>query len=456
MSGTVFFGQIIHSKSFDELEIFPNGFIAVVDGIILEIGDQSKFNSWNHPAKPNLTKEYLSKHEFLMPGFIDCHIHAPQMPNIGLGLDKPLLEWLDTYTFPLESQYSDEDFARKIYKKVVKNCLDFGTTTACYFATIHKKASEVLVEECIAQGQRAFVGKVNMNVNAPDFYIETLENSLKDTQNFVDFTLGKGSNLVQPVITPRFAITCDTTLMEGLAAIAKNHDLLIQSHISENLNEISFVKELFPSAGNYANVYKQCGLLTEKTIMAHCCHLENEEIEIFNQTGTSAIHCPTSNTMLSSGLCDVLRIKERRVRVGLGTDISGGNKVGMFDVMRHALGVSQHLSFAKQQEIKGTGKIPPTEKNMSYKPMNYKNVIYLATQGGAESLSIGHKVGNFNPGKEFDALLIDTSKMPIVDYEIQSARPADQEVLDKLEKFIYVGDDRNISKVFVKGVQVKQ
>lgn len=243
--------------------------------------------------------------------------------------------------------------------------------------------------------------------------------------------------------------------MKDLADIAKDHNLLIQSHISENLNEISFVKELFPHAGTYANVYKECGLLTEKTIMAHCCHLENEEIEIFNQTGTAAIHCPTSNSNLSSGLCDVRRIQDRHVRVGLGTDISGGNKVGIFDVMRHALDVSQHLKFMKQQDVKGTGKLAATEKNLNYVPMNYKNVIYLATQGGAESLSIGNKVGNFLPGKEFDALLIDTSMLPIIDYEIKSARSHDEEILDKVEKFIYVGDDRNISKVFVKGVQVK-
>lgn len=243
--------------------------------------------------------------------------------------------------------------------------------------------------------------------------------------------------------------------MRELATIAKAHDLLIQSHISENLNEISFTKELFPQASNYADVYKRCGLLTEKTIMAHCCHLENEEIEIFNQTKTSAIHCPTSNNNLSSGLCDVRRIQERRVRVGLGTDISGGNKVGIFDVMRNALDVSQHLKFMKQQEVKGTGKIATTPMNASYVPMNYKNVIYLATQGGADSLSIGNKVGNFVAGKEFDALLIDTSVMPIVDYELKNTRSEEQKLLEKVQKFIFVGDDRNILKVFVKGDQVK-
>ncbi|XP_063704173.1 guanine deaminase [Culicoides brevitarsis] len=456
MPETVFFGQIIHSKSFDELETISNGFLAVCDGVIQGIGNFEDFESWNHECKSSLQEVHMNKHQFLMPGFIDCHIHAPQMPNIGLGLDKPLLEWLDTYTFPLESKYRDVEFARKIYQKVVRNCLDFGTTTACYFATIHKEASEALVEECISQGQRAFIGKVNMNMNAPDFYIETLHDSVKNTEDFVEFTLGKNNKLVQPVITPRFAITCDESLMKSLAAIAKNHNLLIQSHISENLNEISFVKELFPKAGSYANVYKECGLLTEKTIMAHCCHLENDELDIFRNTGTSAIHCPTSNSNLSSGLCDVRRIQDSSVRVGLGSDISGGNKVGIFDVMRHALDVSQHLKFIKQQEIKGTGKLAPTEKNSTYVPMNYKNVFYLATQGGADSLSIGHKVGNFIPGKEFDALMIDTSLMPIIDYEIESTRKDGNEILDKLEKFIYVGDDRNIIEVYVNGKEVKK
>lgn len=264
----------------------------------------------------------------------------------------------------------------------------------------------------------------------------------------------KDNDLVQPIITPRFAITCDTKLMTCLTKIAQNHDLSIQSHINENLSEIDFVRQLFPNALNYADVYKQHGLLTKKTIMAHCVHMENQEIDIFSETGTSVAHCPTSNNNLSSGLCDVQRIRDHNVEVGLGTDVSGGNKVGIFDVMRKALDVSQSLYFMKTQDVKGVGKMPLNESNSTYKPLNYKNVLYLATLGGARALSLHDKIGDFVTGKDFDALIIDVSKEPIVDYELPS-ESSEKNLLNKIQKFVYVGDDRNILNVFVKGHLLK-
>lgn len=194
--------------------------------------------------------------------------------------------------------------------------------------------------------------------------------------------LSLNNNLVKPIITPRFAITCSETLMKNLADMATRYDLLIQSHMSENVDEVLFVKETFPNAGTYAEVYEKHGLLTNKTIMAHCVHIESDEIDMFKKHETAAIHCPTSNTHLSSGLCDVKRILQKDVKVGLGTDVSGGNKIGIFDVIRHSLEVSQAIKFIKTQDIKGTGKMQVC-KNEVYTPLSYKNGLYLATMGGA-------------------------------------------------------------------------
>jgi len=458
MSGTVFFGQLVDCKSFDELNIVPDGFLAVdIEGKICGIGSHDRYAQWTHPEKNQFTVRQLGPREFMLPGLIDCHIHAPQMPNIGLGLDKPLLEWLDAYTFPLEANYSDAEFARRIYSRVVRHCLRAGTTTACYFATIHRAASEVLVDEAISQGQRAFIGKVSMDQQSPDFYVESLEQSLADNEAFIQYVLAKKCSRVQPVITPRFAITCSETLMNRLAEMAARYNLLIQSHMSENIGEIEFVRELYPAAANYADVYRRHGLLTGRTIMAHCVHIDNDELATFNQCGTAAIHCPTSNTYLSSGLCDVKRIKDKNVKVGLGTDISGGNRVGIFDVIRHSLEVSQALKFVNTQEIKGTGRMP--NANQDYVPMNFKNALYLATAGGAEALCISDKVGTFQIGKEFDALLINTAVEPIIEYDltgtkVEKTNPAGT-LLSLVEKFIYVGDDRNIAEVYVQGKKVK-
>ena len=250
-------------------------------------------------------------------------------------------------------------------------------------------------------------------------------------------------------------------LMMELAKLAKEYNLHIQSHISENLGEIDTVKEFFPENKHYADVYDQANLLTNKCVMAHAVHLRDDEMEVFKQRGTSVAHCPNSNTNLGSGFCDVKRLIKGGVKVGLGTDVSGGNKAGIFDAIRATLEVSHHINFAKKQNIVGTGQITEIddEDNKNYTPINYKQAIYLATLGGAEALAMSDKIGNFAVGKDFDALVIDTDKVPIYKYDLPEAITSQKTPEDKLyemiQKFIYVGDDRNITKVYVKGKTVK-
>lgn len=248
--------------------------------------------------------------------------------------------------------------------------------------------------------------------------------------------------------------------MKKLGELADKYNLPIQSHISENLGEIEAVKDVFPTSSNYADVYDQAKLLTNKCVMAHGVHLEDKEIQLLKTRGTSIAHCPLSNTCLSSGLCDVKRLIAGGVKVGLGTDVSGGNRVGILEVIRAALTCSQHIYIAKNQLIKGTGKIPDsTGDNANYTPIDYKQGIYLATLGGAETLNLDDKIGNFVVGKAFDALLIETDALPIIKFDlpdsINKGKSAEDKFLELVQKFVYVGDDRNISKVFVKGQQVK-
>lgn len=292
------------------------------------------------------------------------------------------------------------------------------------------------------------------------FSEESTEVSINDNVEVIEYVLGKKNVLVKPIITPRFALTCDMDLMKKLGELAEKYNLPIQSHISENLGEIEAVKDVFPTSSNYADVYDQAKLLTNKCVMAHGVHLEDKEIELLNARGTSIAHCPLSNTCLSSGLCDVKRLIAGGVKVGLGTDVSGGNRVGILEVIRAALVSSQHICIAKTQLIKGTGKIPDsTGDNAKYTPIDYKQAIYLATLGGAETLHLDDKIGNFVVGKAFDALLIETDALPIIKYElpdsINKVKSAENKFLELVQKFVYVGDDRNIRKVFVKGREVK-
>lgn len=453
----LFLGSFVHSKSLNELEIIENGFIAVKNGKIVATGKRTAIPDEYLTSMP-ITE--LTKTQFLMPGFVDCHIHAPQYPNLGLGLDLPLLEWLQTYTFPVESTYSDEKFAQTVYNCVVTRTIRCGTTLASYFATNHKSSSIILAEAAGRLGQRALIGKVCSDSSSPDFYIETTADSLQETEDFIQAILKLNTPLVKPIVTPRFALSCSSELLQGLGQLASKYDLHIQSHISENLDEIKAVEGIFQKS--YAKVYEDTQLLTPKCVMAHGVHLSDDELQIFAKTRAAIAHCPTSNTKLRSGFCDVRRLLEANVKVGLGTDVSGGHSASMLLAIQDALNVSHGLNFVKKQHISGTGQIAEINKdcNKKYEPLEYKHALYLATLGGSEALAMDHVCGNFLVGKEFDALLIDASVDPIDYIEIPKTHVTDnvkqQGHVEKiLQKFLYSGDDRNILKVFVAGTQVK-
>lgn len=291
-------------------------------------------------------------------------------------------------------------------------------------------------------------------------FSEKTEESISDNVEFIKYVNLLKSDLVTPIITPRFAISCDMEFMKKLAKLAKDYNLPIQSHISENLEEIKFTLELFPGHKNYAEVYNSAGLLTNRCIMAHGVHLNDEEVKLFAEKGVAVAHCPNSNTNLKSGLLDVKRLIDNGVKVGLGTDISGGNRIGILDSLRAALDVSHHLNFFKKQDILGTGKIhPETEANLKYEPMDYKQALFLATLGGAQTCGLESKIGNFIKGKDFDALLIDVFAGSVDKFDLPAELSKDLTEKEKfhqlIQKFVYVGDDRNIAEVYVKGKQIK-
>lgn len=439
----VFIGPLIHTDDNEELIVKEYAAVFIEDGKIICIAEKSPhdvLSSWtvwvDDILKVFCAKEVnrLINGQFMMPGFIDGHTHAVQFPNLGLGYDKCLLDWLETYTFPLERKYIYTEFAEKVFEAVVKRTIEMGTTTACYFASLYAEASIILAQKAAKLGQRAFIGKVNMNAPRDDGYCESTEKSIKDTVTFIKSIEQIGNPLIKPIITPRFALSCDMELMQELAKIAKTKDLHIQSHVSENIAEIAAVEEMYSNQSSYTAVYDAAGLLTSKTVLAHGVHLADSELAILKARGTAVIHCPSSNTYLKSGLCDVQRLKANNIKVGLGTDVSGGTSYSMLDEMRSVLQVSNCLSFTKD----------------NYIPLNYKDVLHMATLGCAKALSIEDRVGNFMPGKEFDALIIDlNAKGSLLDNFI------DYTLEEHLQRFIYAGDERNIASVYVNGRKVK-
>ncbi|KAJ3323360.1 hypothetical protein HDV06_001880 [Boothiomyces sp. JEL0866] len=394
----------------------------------------------------------LSESQFLIPGLVDTHIHGPQYVFTGTGYDLTLLKWLETYTFPKEAEFKSVDHASSVYSRVVGKSLKSGTTTACYYATIHKDGSIALAEACAKFGQRAFIGKVNMDRNSPEYYIEGTRESIQETENFVKHLVEKiASPLITPCITPRFVPSCTSELMEALGDIAKRYSLPIQSHISENAGEIAWVKELHPDCASYSHVYDKYSLMTSKTVMAHCVHLSAEERQLFKEKGVGISHCPNSNFCLHSGVLNVRRlIKEGFEKIGLGTDVAGGYSPSIMDAMRQALISSKviHIdSHAGDEE--------------RYEALNFANVFYLATLGGAKVMDLDSRIGNFEVGKEFDALVVDISSAmgkPFFNSENVQSNLVDHfqhdDHLSIFEKFIYLGDDRNFDRMYVAGKRI--
>ncbi|NP_034396.1 guanine deaminase [Mus musculus] len=436
----VFRGTFVHSTWTCPMEVLRDHLLGVSDSgkiVFLEESSQQEKLAKEWCFKPCEIRE-LSHHEFFMPGLVDTHIHAPQYAFAGSNVDLPLLEWLNKYTFPTEQRFRSTDVAEEVYTRVVRRTLKNGTTTACYFGTIHTDSSLILAEITDKFGQRAFVGKVCMDLNdtVPE-YKETTEESVKETERFVSEMLQKNYPRVKPIVTPRFTLSCTETLMSELGNIAKTHDLYIQSHISENREEIEAVKSLYPSYKNYTDVYDKNNLLTNKTVMAHGCYLSEEELNIFSERGASIAHCPNSNLSLSSGLLNVLEVLKHKVKIGLGTDVAGGYSYSMLDAIRRAVMVSNVLLINKVNE----------------KNLTLKEVFRLATLGGSQALGLDSEIGNFEVGKEFDALLINprASDSPIDLFYGDFVGDISEAVI---QKFLYLGDDRNIEEVYVGGKQV--
>ncbi|XP_058493115.1 guanine deaminase [Solea solea] len=432
----VFRGTFIHATQKTAVQILEDALVGVdTEGKVAFIGKGDKLDTLSRTFgfSPREVTQ-LTQHEFFMPGMIDSHIHASQYSYAGTALDLPLLQWLSTYTFPVESRFKDLEFAKKVYTQVVKRTLRNGTTTACYFATIHTDASLLLGQIANEFGQRALVGKVCMDRNnSVKHYRETTQESQEETCRFIVELLNKKYPLVKPVVTPRFAPSCTGALLGQLGSIAKNNHLHIQSHVSENIEEVNLVKELFPESESYTDVYHKYNLLTDKTVLAHGCHLTDKELDLLRETGASLSHCPSSNFSLCSGVLNVRNVLNRKVKLGLGTDVAGGYSASMLDAVRRTLDASKVL----------------TIQDPDHDTLTFEEVFRLATLGGSQALSLDDQTGNFVVGKDFDALRVNVAAPGAPIDLIQSEEP---KIL--LEKFLNLGDDRNIVEVFVAGRRV--
>jgi guanine deaminase len=440
---TVYAGSFINPKSFGQVEFVSYGTCTVdKDGVITEMNSYDGKDIMEL-ALASMNKSLivrLAPSQFVIPGFVDMHTHAPQYRNLGLGLDYTLLEWLDKVTFPEERSYScgpsesSETYYERVanlYKGMVKHYLRCGTTSCCYFGSLQMEANMILVDMIAECGQRALVGKTCMDCNSPPDYVEGTVESIEGTRKFAEYVKGVDSKLpvsgtILPVVTPRFALTCTLKSMRGLADIAHYQDLHIQTHLNENLDEIAFASKLYPESESYTEIYERAGLLGSKTFVAHCVHMTDQQRRLLAKHKVAVSHCPASNFALNSGIMDLRAMISAGIRVGLGTDVSGGYGISILDAMRQAIIASKALHF----------------QDKSTEPLKVSEAFYLGTRGGAEAL--GLPIGAFEKGLRFDALFIDMEMCPV-------PRHPDETLEQSLQRLVFLGDDRWIVKVLVNG-----
>lgn len=444
--------NVVHSLALNKLEVLQPGLVGVdQDGRIAFLHDLGKSASASTDALPHYDELVDLGDRLLVPGFVDGHAHAPQYSFIGVGMHLPLLDWLEQYTFPYEAKFADVEYARAVYSKAVQRHLFNGTTTCSYFATVHLEASKALADIIGDLGQRGFVGKVNMDRNCTPALQEATGDSIQHTREFVAYVQSKKNPLLTPVITPRFVPSTSSELMAALSTISREHEpkLPVQSHLSENRAEISWVKSLHPECESYAAVYDAHGLLHDRAYMAHCIWCSPDERAVLLARQSAVIHCPNSNFSLSSGVLNVRRLLNEGVKVGLGTDVSGGYSTSMLDAVRQAVIASKMVSIGH-----GSAHEEPGAGDASHEALTYAEAFHLATVGGAEALGLADTIGNFVAGKEFDALIVNPRAAggPIDNAHDPTEA---QNVLHAFQKFLFLGDDRNIEQIFVRGKQVK-
>lgn len=388
----------------------------------------------------------LAADQILLPGLVDLHVHAPQWPQMGKHLDVPLEDWLQRHTFPLEARYADIDFARSVYADLVSALLANGTTTAVYFATIHRPASLALAETCLALGQRALVGRVAMDdpEQCPPWYRDAdAAEAIAETRAFIEAVRvlpGNERGLVRPVITPRFIPACSEAALRGLGALAAETGCHVQTHASESDWEHGFVLERYGSSD--AACLEAMGLLTRRTILAHGNFLGAEDFERLGRTGAGVAHCPLSNAYFANAVFPLRAALDLGTHVGLGTDISGGPSPSILDSARQALVASRMLEGGvdpdlapEQRGRQGRGRIGALE------------AFWLATAGGGVVLDL--PLGQFAPGYAFDAILIDPSA-PSGDLRLFPDDRPEQ----VLEKILYNARRPNIAGAWVAGVRI--
>ncbi len=374
---------------------------------------------------PDLPIRDCGKDALISAGFLDTHVHFPQAPVIA-SFGAQLLDWLETYTFPAEGKFADKDHASAVAKIFLRESLRNGITTSCVYGTVFPQSVDALFEEAERLGMRMAAGKVLMNRNAPAFLLDTVQSAYDDSKALINRWHGRGRLMY--AITPRFAPTSTDEQLAAAGALWREYpDCYMQTHVSENLDEIAWVRDLFPARKNYTDVYDHAGLCGPRAIFGHGIHLDEDEMGCMHGTSSAIAHCPTSNSFIGSGAFNIARAKraDRPLRVGLGTDIGGGTS---FSIMT-TLGEAYKAAMVHKHRLSAG------------------HAFYLATRGSAQAMYIEDKVGSIAPGMEADLVVLDMKSTPLIDYRMGYANNIHEALFIQMT----LGDDRAVQATYVAG-----
>ena len=424
----VYKAHILFTKERTGFEVLENGYVAVEDGCVVGVSTSLSSLGCDEQTVTDFGDCLL------IPAMNDMHVHAPQYRNQGIAMDLELLPWLQNYTFPEEKKYADAAYAERMYRRFIRDMWRFGTMRSCVFATIHTQSTRLLMNLFREAGMGALVGKVAMNRNCPPELIESVEDMVDGYESLIaEFgnlspLTSNLSPLVRPIITPRFVPSCTSEMLQACGDLAAKYQLPVQSHLSENMAEIQWVHTLERESTSYGDAYNRYGLFGQTpTIMAHCVWTAGEELELMKRNRVMVAHCPTSNLNIASGLAPIRTFIEEGVPVGLGSDISGGHDLSIFRMMVYAIQVSKmHY-----------------QQNHDRAFLTLPEVFWLATKSAG---SFFGRVGSFEPGYEFDAVVIDDHDLNHDNYSL----------FHRLERFIYLGDDRHITHRFCRGQEIPE
>ena len=418
MKKTIYKAHILFTKEKSRFEVLENGYVAVdADGRVSGVATDLALLESDDAEVTDFGDSLL------IPAMNDLHVHAPQYRNQGIAMDLELLPWLQNYTFPEEMKYADLAYAERMYRRFVHDLWRFGTMRACVFATIHTDSTRLLMRIFQEAGLGALVGKVAMNRNCPASLSEPVE---KMVQGYEDLLaeFNHPESLVRPIVTPRFVPSCTPEMLRACGELAAKYHLPVQSHLSENKEEIALVQTLENTW--YGAAYNRYGLFGQTpTVMAHCVWTGGEELELMKHNDVMVAHCPTSNLNVSSGMAPIRQFLDEGLRVGLGSDVSGGHDLNIFRIMVYAIQVSKIYY----------------QQNHDRSFLTLSEAFWMATKSAG---SFFGRVGSFEPGYEFDALVIDDGDLNHDNYSL----------LERLERYIYLGDDRQIKHRFCRGKEI--